>query len=77
DCTHNHSTQKGTNHTRSQTNHKFCPPLTHAKIITRQASLPSQRFGYILYSYCIFIISFIYFFFSFFQSQKAAYDLYN
>src|SRR3990167_8475156 len=41
DRTHDHSKQKGTNHTRSQTNHKFCPPPTYAKTTSRQPGLPS------------------------------------
>ncbi|KRW58748.1 hypothetical protein AO726_14605 [Pseudomonas sp. TTU2014-080ASC] len=42
------------------------------------AGLLSIRFGYILYSYCIFIILFIFFSFHFhFQIKYAAYDLNN
>ncbi|QHA84769.1 hypothetical protein E3Z27_25530 [Pseudomonas mediterranea] len=62
------SDSKGPNHTRSRTKYKACPARGRQSASRARPGLLRRGFGYILYSYFIFIMSFI-FSNSYFKSQ--------
>ncbi|MCF5439974.1 hypothetical protein GIV92_26570, partial [Pseudomonas syringae] len=47
---------KGTNLTRSEPNYKFCPAFACESVTDTREGLLRAGFGYILYSYFIFIM---------------------
>src|ERR1700712_4892501 len=64
---------KGNNHTRSPPKYKICPQKDDESGNDPYAGLPQAGFGYILYSYFIFIMSFIFSISSFFK-VKITYE---